>query len=75
MNNLNTKSPSTLLENLDIYDEMKWVEKVILHKDNNMHHYPALKQLIKNFHIKYNSKCSFYERYLTQLLKARVKNN
>ena len=27
-------------------DEMKWVEKVLTHKDNKSIHYPALKQLI-----------------------------
>ena len=29
--------------------DYEWVREVISHKDNTMCHYPALRQLIKNF--------------------------
>ena len=56
-----------------IRDEMKWVEKVITNKSNTILHYPAIKQLINNFHNKWISKnnttiVNIYHQYLNSIL-------
>ena len=58
-----------------IRDEMKWVEKVITHKDNKNLHYPALKQLINNFHSKWintnnTTVMNIYHAYLKSILRS-----
>ena len=35
-------------------NDYEFVKKVVMHTDNKMIHYPALKQLIKNFEEKWN---------------------
>ena len=47
-------------------DEMKWVEQVITNKSNTTLHYPAIKQLINNFHNKW-----IYHQYLNSILKTK----
>jgi len=57
-------------------DEMKWVEKVLTHKDNKGIHYPALKQLINLYHNKWASKTKgsglvdIYSQYLKSILRS-----
>lgn len=55
--------------------EMKWVEKVLTHKDNKSIHYPALKQLINLYHNKWVNKnnttlMNIYRRYLESILRS-----
>lgn len=55
--------------------EMKWVEKVITHKDNKSIHYPALKQLINLYHKKWVNKnnttlMDIYRQYLKSILRS-----
>ena len=57
-------------------DEMKWVEQVITNKSNTALHYPAIKQLINNFHNKWISKdnttiVNIYHQYLNSILKTK----
>jgi len=59
-----------------IRDEMKWVEKVITNKSNTILHYPAIKQLINNFHNKWISKnnttiVNIYHQYLNLILRTK----
>tara|TARA_R110002074_G_scaffold39363_1_gene105852 strand:- start:83 stop:349 length:267 start_codon:yes stop_codon:yes gene_type:complete len=57
-------------------DEMKWVEKVLTHKDNKGIHYPALKQLINLYHNKWANKTKepglvdIYRQYLKSILRS-----
>lgn len=56
-------------------NEMKWVEKVITNKSNTSLHYPAIKQLINNFHNKWISKnnttiVNIYQQYLKSILRT-----
>lgn len=67
---MDTKVPLSFIR-----DEMKWVEQVITHKDNKNLHYPALKQLINNFHNKWlnnNNKVimNIYREYLNSVLRS-----
>ena len=58
-------------------DEMKWVEKVLTHKDNKSIHYPALKKLINNHHNKWVHKTKgpalvdIYRQYLKSILRSQ----
>ena len=59
-----------------IRDEMKWVDKVITNKSNTILHYPAIKQLINNFHNKWISKnnttiVNIYHQYLNSILRTK----
>ena len=61
---------------LERRDEMKWVEKVLTHKDNKSIHYPALKQLINNYHNKWLNKnnttlMNIYRQYLKSILRSQ----
>lgn len=64
------------MDNLSpIREEMNWVEQVLTHADNNNLHYPALKQLINNFHRKWvnadNVKVmNTYRRLLNSILRS-----
>jgi len=57
-------------------DDMKWVEKVLTHKDNKSIHYPALKQLINLYHNKWVRKTKgpslvdTYRLYLKSILRS-----
>jgi len=67
---IDTKVPMNVIR-----DEMKWVEKVLTHKDNNNLHYPALKQLINNFYNKWANKdnktiVNVYRSYLKSILRS-----
>lgn len=67
---IDTKVPMDVIR-----DEMKWVEKVLTHKDNSNLHYPALKQLIKNFHNKWVNQdnktiVNVYRSYLKSILRS-----
>ena len=60
-------------------DEMKWVEKVLTHKDNKGIHYPALKQLINLYHNKWANKTKesrlvdIYRQYLKSILRSEFR--
>ena len=67
---IDTKVPMNVIR-----DEMKWVEKVLTHKDNNNLHYPALNQLINNFYNKWANKdnktiVNVYRSYLKSILRS-----
>ena len=67
---MDTKVPLSFIR-----DEMKWVEKVITHKDNKSIHYPALKQLINLYHKKWVNKnnttlMDIYRQYLKSILRS-----
>jgi len=67
---MDTKVPMSFIR-----DEMKWVEKVLTHKDNTNLHYPALKQLINNYHNKWVNKhnktiMNIYREYLKSILRS-----
>tara|TARA_B100000963_G_C22426827_1_gene580251 strand:+ start:74 stop:331 length:258 start_codon:yes stop_codon:yes gene_type:complete len=40
-------------KNGNMKDDYKFVKRVLENKDNKMVHYPAIKQLIKNFYLKW----------------------
>lgn len=59
---------------IDMKNDMRWVEAVILNKNNNNTHYLALKKLINIFHTKWNNKVhgtiiNSYRNYLRSLLR------
>ena len=67
------------MDNMDIIssirEDMKWVEKVLSHKDNTNLHYPSLKRLINNFYNKWvNSNnitvMNTYRLYLKSILRS-----
>ncbi len=67
------------MDNMDIIssirEDMKWVEKVLSHKDNTNLHYPALKRIINNFYNKWvNSNnitvMNTYRLYLKSILRS-----
>ena len=67
------------MDNMDIIssirEDMKWVEKVLSHKDNTNLHYPALKRLINNFYNNWvNSNnitvMNTYRLYLKSILRS-----
>ena len=71
----NNKKLKKSMDLLERRDEMKWVEKVLTHKDNKSIHYPALKQLINNYHNKWVNKnntalMNIYRQYLKSILRS-----
>ena len=71
----NNKKLKKSMDLLERRDEMKWVEKVITHKDNKSIHYPALKQLINLYHNKWVNKnnttlMNIYRQYLKSILRS-----
>lgn len=71
----NNKKLKNSMNVSDIKSEMKWVEQVLTHKDNNNLHYPALKQLINNFYNKWVNKnnttiMNIYSHYLKSILRS-----
>lgn len=63
------------MEISEIRNEMQWVEKVITNKANTNLHYPALKQLIRNFHNKWINEdnttiINIYYQYLKSVLRS-----
>lgn len=62
------------MEIFNMKGDMKWVESVIINKDNNNSHYPALKKLIDIFYNKWKVKSNSnvinsYRSYLKSLLR------